>query len=240
MNFMRRLFSVLFVFSFLLMACQAVNRTFDIPLLPGSGLLGEALPLSYEKQFNIFDELWNIVNEEYLYEDFNGVDWEAIYQEYAAVIEGGLDDAGFYQTMREMIYTLNDEHSAYLSPEEVLEEDAEYAGDSNFVGIGIWVAAVEERDRAVILLVFPDSPAEAAGVKAHDSILAVEKLIEKETIEGEELDAIFDELPPPAPPETVPIPAPAEVPAKAKRAPKSKQAPTIAPPFPKQAPATPD
>jgi cell division protease FtsH len=67
-----------------------------------------------------------------------------------------------------------------------------------------------------------------------------EKLIEKETIEGEELDAIFGELPPPAPPETVPTPAPVEATAKTKRVPKPKQAPTISPPFPKQAPATPD
>jgi C-terminal peptidase prc len=114
------------------------------------------------------------VNEEYLYEDFNGVDWEAAYQEYAAKIEAGLDDEEFYLAMRDMIYSLNDEHSDYLSPEEVLEEDTEYAGDSNYVGVGIWVSPVVERERAVILLVFPESPAEEAGLKAHDSILTVE------------------------------------------------------------------
>ncbi|MFC2042642.1 hypothetical protein ACFLUA_00605 [Chloroflexota bacterium] len=30
----------------------------------------------------IFDEIWNAVNENYLFSDFNGVDWYAIYNEY--------------------------------------------------------------------------------------------------------------------------------------------------------------
>jgi carboxyl-terminal processing protease len=174
MNSARKLFSVFLVFSFLIMACQVVDRVFDVPLLPGVGYPEETSPLSQEQQLSIFDELWNIVNEEYLYEDFNGVDWDAAYQEYQEKIEAGLDDEGFYQAMREMIYSLNDDHSDYLSPAEVLEEDAEYAGDTNFVGIGIWVVSLPERDRAVILLVFPGSPAAEAGLKSHDSILAVD------------------------------------------------------------------
>jgi carboxyl-terminal processing protease len=174
MNSTRKLFTILLVISALLIACQAVDRVFDIPPLLGIDTPERTSPLSNEQQFSIFDELWNIVNEEYLYEDFNGVDWDATYQAYAAEIEGGMDDKEFYQAMRDMIYALNDDHSTYLSPEEVLEEDAEYGGDANFVGIGIWVAPVEERDRAVILLVFPGSPAAEAGLKSHDSILTVD------------------------------------------------------------------
>jgi C-terminal peptidase prc len=170
----RKLVHILFSFSLLIMACQAVNQLIDNPYPLSIDSLEERSPLSTEQQVSIFDELWNIVNEEYLYEDFNGVDWEASYQEYHAKIETGLDDEAFYQAMREMIFALNDEHSVFLSPEEALAEDIEYAGDSNFVGIGIWVEAIIDRDRAVILLVFPGSPAEDAGLKSHDSILAVE------------------------------------------------------------------
>jgi carboxyl-terminal processing protease len=170
----RKLSSILLVVSVLLIACQAVDRILDNPSLLGVDNPEITSPLSSEQQLSIFDDLWNIVNEEYLYEDFNGVDWDATYQAYAAKIEGGLDDEGFYQAMRDMIYSLNDDHSTFLSPEEALEEDAEYEGDANFVGIGIWVAPVEERKRVVILLVFPDSPAAQAGLKSHDSILAVD------------------------------------------------------------------
>jgi len=167
-----------------------VDRIFNIPPLLGIDTPERTSPLSYQQQSSIFDKLWNIVNDDYLYEDFNGVDWDATYQEYAAKIEGGLDDEGFYQAMRDMIYSLNDDHSTFLSPEEVLAEDAEFEGNANFVGIGIWVTPVKERDRAVILLVFPDSPAAEAGLKSHDSILTVDgEPILDET--GEMVDSIL-------------------------------------------------
>jgi cell division protease FtsH len=74
-------------------------------------------------------------------------------------------------------------------------------------------------------------------------VTLAEKLIEKETLEGEELDTILSELAPSAPPKEVsPAPVPAEVTAKTKkRAPKAKPVPKISPPIlPEQAPLTPD
>jgi carboxyl-terminal processing protease len=76
--------------------------------------------------------------------------------------------------MDEMIFRLGDDHSAYLSPEQVREEDAEFAGENDYVGIGVLTNLVPERERVVILLVFPGSPAEGAGLASHDSILAVD------------------------------------------------------------------
>jgi C-terminal peptidase prc len=130
-------------------------------------------PLSTGLQLSIFEELWNIVNEEYLYEDFNGLDWDAVYVQYRRQIEAGLSNADFYAAMNEMIFSLGDEHSAYLTPDQVLEEDAEYAGDYDYVGIGILANPIPERRRAVILVVFPGSPAQEAGLKSHDSILSI-------------------------------------------------------------------
>jgi len=63
-----------------------------------------------------------------------------------------------------------------------------------------------------------------------------EKLIAQETLEGEELDALFNEPVPLPQPEAkvTPVPAPAE----ATNKPKSKKAPIVPQPLPKQAPAT--
>jgi C-terminal peptidase prc len=208
MNANRKLLSVLLLFSFLTIACQAVTRAFDIPVLPTVDSFEETRPLTYDQQFSIFDELWRIVDEEYLYEDFNGVDWDATYQEYEAKIDSGLNDEEFYLAMTDMIYALNDDHSTYLNPEEAAEEDAQYEGETNFVGIGIWVAAVEERDRAVILMVFPDSPAEEAGLKSHDSILAVEG----EPILDEAGELVDSILGPEGTPVTITVQTPGEEP----------------------------
>lgn len=121
--------------------------------------------------FRVFEDLWQVVNDNYLYSDFNGQDWDSIRVEYRARIEEGLTDNDFYAAMEEMIYRLNDDHSAYLNPEDAAREDSEFAGENNFVGIGILTTAIPERDRIAVILTFPGSPAEQAGLRPHDSIL---------------------------------------------------------------------
>ena len=51
------------------------------------------------------------------------------------------------------------------------ESDASYAGNNDYVGIGVLHSLMG--DRSVILLTFPNSPAREAGLKTHDAILAV-------------------------------------------------------------------
>lgn len=123
---------------------------------------------------DIFEELWKIVHDEYLYPDYNGADWEAVYGEFASKISNGMSNDEFYRAMDEMISRLNDEHSVFLSPDEAAEEDAEFAGENDYVGIGVLASAVPERQRATIIIVFPNSPAETAGLQPHDSILSVD------------------------------------------------------------------
>ena len=67
-----------------------------------------------------------------------------------------------------------------------------------------------------------------------------EKLIAQETIEGEELDALFSETTPKPTVEPAVTPAPIPAEATAKPKPTPKKAPIIPQPLPKQAPATPD
>lgn len=130
------------------------------------------LPLNLQLQ--VFEDIWQVINDTYVYPDFNGVDWDAVQAEFRQRIETGLDNAGFYMAMYEMITRLGDEHSFYLSPEAVAEEEANYAGQHDYAGIGILLSAVPERNRAVILSVFAGSPAEAAGLQPRDAILSVD------------------------------------------------------------------
>jgi hypothetical protein len=39
-------------------------------------------PIPLETQLSIFENLWTIVNDTYVYPDFNGLDWNTIHQEY--------------------------------------------------------------------------------------------------------------------------------------------------------------
>jgi len=76
--------------------------------------------------------------------------------------------------MDEMITRLGDDHSRYVTPEEVKIENAEYEGNSDYVGVGILVTAIPEHNRAGIIAVFPGSPAEMAGLKPRDGILSAD------------------------------------------------------------------
>ncbi len=114
------------------------------------------------------------MRDEYLYPDFNGLDWDAIHTEYRQKIQAGLTPEDFYTAMDEMIFALGDDHSIYLSPDMVEDEDAEFSGANDYVGIGVLTTLVAERKLITVITVFKDSPAEKAGLKSHDNILAVD------------------------------------------------------------------
>ena len=130
-------------------------------------------PTTSPQKFALFEEIWKTVKDKYVYEDFNGVDWLAVYQEFYARLTLGVSSKGFYAAMREMIARLNDDHSIYFSPSEVEEQLAIYEGEKDYVGIGVFTVPVIEKRYVTVILPFRDSPAEKAGLQPHDRILAV-------------------------------------------------------------------
>jgi C-terminal peptidase prc len=127
-----------------------------------------------EKQLRVFDSFWDAVNTTYLYPDFRGVDWEATKVEARARIAQGMDDPAFYSFLDGLVERLGDDHSHYLSPREAREEDQEYNGTFEFVGVGIITEANLEKKHISILQVLAESPAARAGLKAHDHVLEVD------------------------------------------------------------------
>ncbi len=126
------------------------------------------------RHLHIFEEVWRTVGELYLYPDYNGADWKAIGHQYRTRIEAGLSDQEFWTVMDDMLRELNDEHSRFLSPEQVEREDQAASGEFDYGGIGIVNSPIPEKGYLVILLVRPNGPAERAGLRAHDRILAAD------------------------------------------------------------------
>ena len=139
--------------------------------------LSEANPeIAKDAQLQVFRELTERVSQIYVYPDFNGKDWNEIQARYRAQVEAGLDTESFYLAMREMIYELGDEHSFFLSPKEAQETDAKLEGNIEFVGVGIYGQTDFERQRHVVISVFPGSSADNSGIRSHDAILKVDGL----------------------------------------------------------------
>ena len=125
-------------------------------------------------QLDLYDQFTDDIENEYVYPDYNGADWPAIKARYRTLIEGGLTDDDFYYVLNLVLYDLGDEHSYFESPAEADESDAEFAGNIDFVGIGVVVEAVPEAGRATIVYTFPGGAAAEAGLRAHDSLLTVD------------------------------------------------------------------
>ena len=125
------------------------------------------------RQLRIFDELWNIVDENYVYTDFNGLDWDAVKITTAQQVSAGMANELFYDLMGQVVASLNDNHSYFLSPEEAHEEEQDYQGTGEYVGIGILSDQNLEKQYAYVLQVLPDSPAQKAGILPHDHILNI-------------------------------------------------------------------
>jgi C-terminal peptidase prc len=132
------------------------------------------------EQLSILRELGNIVEKVYVYQDYNGNNWNEIESKYRGEIEAGLDTQSFYNEMSTMITELGDEHSFFLSPREVTESQAELRGDIQFVGVGIYGEPDFARQRLIVISTYPGSPAELGGIQDHDSILFIDKQPVKE------------------------------------------------------------
>jgi carboxyl-terminal processing protease len=116
---------------------------------------------STDELFKPFWEAWNIVHDEYLVQP--------------------VDDEKMMQgAIRGMMDSLGDEHSGYMNPSEYERATAPLVG---YTGIGAYVNT--EGDFLTIIEPINGSPAETAGLKAGDKIIA---------IDGEDMTGVLAEL----------------------------------------------
>lgn len=155
----------------------------NIPLatVPAATALAEPTPViqanpevASDLQIKVFEEVVGVIEDVYVYQDFNGRDWPEMVSRYRGRIQAGLNTKEFYAAMQEMVLELGDEHSWLESPVEVAASDAELSGTNEFVGIGVYFLPMIEKNRISVISVFPDSPAANGGLKPHDSILSVD------------------------------------------------------------------
>ncbi|MCJ7519462.1 MAG: S41 family peptidase [Anaerolineaceae bacterium] len=94
--------------------------------------------------------------------------WEIIHNQY--LIQPVDDEELIRGAMSGMMDSLNDPYSAYMSPEEYRSQNAPLIGE--YTGIGAWVNT--SGDFLIIMSPMPDSPAEMAGLKPGDKVVAID------------------------------------------------------------------
>jgi carboxyl-terminal processing protease len=108
-------------------------------------------PADLEELFKPFWQSWDLVHELYIDQPVND---EAMMQ---GAIKGIMDSLG-------------DQHSSYMDPDQYRQANMKI--DGSYEGIGAWVDGTGEY--LTIVSPMPDSPAEEAGLKPGDQIIAVD------------------------------------------------------------------
>ncbi|MGQ4648139.1 carboxyl-terminal processing protease CtpB [Lyngbya aestuarii] len=119
---------------------------------------------------NLVDEVWQIVNREYVDHDFNQVDWQATRQELLSKDYTSQEQA--YEAIKKALEPLGDPYTRFLDPEKFQQLTSQTSGELS--GIGIRLELHEESKALRVVEPIENSPAFEAGVKAGDGILAID------------------------------------------------------------------
>lgn len=139
-----------------------------IPLTPTATFA----PVGQQQRLDIFERVWTLVRDRYVYADYHGLDWDAARAEFEPRVAAAATPEAFYGLMYELIDRLGDEHSFFESPQDVAAEAAQFDGELVYVGIGAMIREVG--DGGIITRVARDSPAEEAGLQIGDLILKID------------------------------------------------------------------
>jgi carboxyl-terminal processing protease len=129
---------------------------------------GQALFKASPKE--LVDEVWQIVQRQYVDGTFNQVDWQAVRKEYLSKSYSNPQEA--YKSIREMLKKLEDPYTRFMNPEEFKNMQVDTSGE--LIGIGITISQDEKTKQLVVIAPIEDTPAFKAGVLAKDIILKID------------------------------------------------------------------
>ena len=144
---------------FIVAQYMTTNSTFAVTMLPDFGQIGHAkqgeagTPQDLEELFEPFWQAWDLVHEQYVDQP---VDQDIL-------MRGAIDG---------MLESLGDAHTTYLEPEQYEMLTTHLEGEDEYEGIGAWVDTTG--DYLEIITPMPGSPADIAGLKSGDKILAID------------------------------------------------------------------
>ncbi|MBX9667971.1 MAG: S41 family peptidase [Candidatus Obscuribacterales bacterium] len=117
----------------------------------------------------VYHRAWQLVKDNYYDASYNGVNWRELEHKFDSKIEK-IDDAHKY--IKVMLKSLNDPYTRFLDVKAFQDEND--AIDAKIVGIGINLQQTKDKARLLITRTIEDGPAERAGIKAGDEIVAID------------------------------------------------------------------
>jgi carboxyl-terminal processing protease len=120
------------------------------------------------KPKELYELAWQLVKDNYYEPGFNGQDWNDWQHKFDGKLKSEQDS---YRAIKLMLASLNDPYTRFLDPSAFQDEND--AIDSRIVGVGINLQQTKDPLALLVTRTIEDSPADYAGIKAGDEILAV-------------------------------------------------------------------
>ncbi len=118
----------------------------------------------------IVDQVWQLVNREYVDGKFNQQNWVTIRQQLLTKNYSSREEA--YIAIREALKKLGDPYTRFMDPKQYDALTSQTSGEVS--GIGIRMEVNEKTKRLTVVEAIENSPALKAGVKPGDQILAID------------------------------------------------------------------
>jgi carboxyl-terminal processing protease len=153
------------------------NLVLGVAALIGAGVLTTGAGLHLSKSWAIFkpspketlDEVWQIIDHEYVDGTFNGNDWRAVRTQFLSKNYPTTKES--YKAIRAMLEKLKDPYTRFMDPEQFKSMQIDTSGE--LTGVGIQIAQDEKTKAIKVISPIDGSPASKAGVLAQDIILKV-------------------------------------------------------------------
>jgi carboxyl-terminal processing protease len=123
-----------------------------------------------ESPKEIVDEVWQIIDRQYLDATFNQNDWREIRSDYLEREYSDKEEA--YEAIREMLESLGDPYTRFMDPEEFNNMQIDTSGE--LTGVGIQITQDEDTEEIIVVAPIEDTPAFDAGIIAKDVILEID------------------------------------------------------------------
>ncbi len=118
----------------------------------------------------IIDEVWQVVDREYVDTTFNHQNWSEIRKKYLAKDYKNSEAA--YQGVRDMLKTLGDPYTRFMDPKQYQSMQVDTSGE--FQGVGIQLGLDQKTKDLIVIAPIEDTPAFVAGVKPKDILLSID------------------------------------------------------------------
>jgi carboxyl-terminal processing protease len=123
-----------------------------------------------ESPKELIDEVWQLIDRNYVDGTFNQVDWRSVRQQYLGRAYTNREQA--YDAIREMLELLEDPYTRFMDPEEFRNMQIDTSGE--LTGVGIQLAQDEETKELIVVAPIEDTPAFEAGIMARDVIVKID------------------------------------------------------------------